>query len=248
MILPSLNANNLQIVTMEAPYFTLRTNHLAREIFGKVLGTRLNAYLGDYGEGVFPLGKEDFLSELVIICIKNKSELTPIYSFKITMMDTCQKYHIPFPLLSMLKDRYEGKQEFEAIQQLINKKLEEKKRIAYFGSRSKSVELTWNKESASLLYHSGVCALVKSCEAFNIDEFMLFAMLNKDAYKYCEMLGMKKVIETPTIIDSLASSQGYVMHKTEFSKQALETATQYESFWKERIHLRPESLDLNMTA
>lgn len=243
MSLPLLTKDNLQIVTMEAPYYTLRTSSLAREIFGKVLGVRLNAYLKDYGEGVFPLGKEDFLSELVIICIKNGDELEPVYSFKISMLDTCQKFNLPFPITSMLQGRYGNTKEFETINALVDAKMRENKRLAYFGSRSKSIELPWNKESGGLLYHVGVSALVHCCETFGIDEFILFAMLNNGAYKYCEMLGMDKVLPEPVTVDSLASSDGYVMHKTSFSMEALEIAKSFRPFWNDRIHITANGME-----
>jgi hypothetical protein len=237
MNLPILTPDNLQIVTMEAPYFTLRTSQLAREIFGKILGVRLNAYLQDYGEGVFPLGKEDFLSELVIICIKDKLSLEPVYSFKITMLDTCNSFNIPFPIASMLQERYGKSKEFKTIQDFLAQKLKNNAKLAYFGSRSKSIELPWNKESAGLLYHAGVSALVNCCDSFGIDEFILFAMLNNGAFKYCEMLGMERVLKDPVIIDSLASSEGYVMNKIRFSSEALDVAGKYSSFWEKRIHI-----------
>lgn len=236
-----MSQSDLQIITMDAPYFTLRNNPLARELFGKVIGARINSYLQDYGEGVFPLGEEDFLSELVLICKKDGETFEPIYSFKITSFETCQKFKISFPLFSMLEKRYGHTAEYHKLENFVKNKMEQGKKLAYLGSRSKSVEVNWTKDMSSLLWGAGVCALVNSCEFFGIEEFVLFGMLNRQAYKYCEQMGMKNILPTKVIVDSLGQSEAYILYKESFSPDFLEIAHRYSAMWENRIHISKDS-------
>jgi hypothetical protein len=226
-----------KIIIIESPYFTLRDSSLARELFGKVLGVRLNAYLQDYGEGVLPLGKEDFLSDLVIICQESKSELVPIYSFKITSFKTCETFKLTFPLISMLEDRYQDDVRLAKIKSFVENKLRSGKHMAYFGSRNKSVEVNWDEESAKILNGIGICALVEASNYFGLDEFVLFAMLNRNAFKYCEKLGMERLLQDTITVDSLGHSEAYIMHHTQFSESALAMSKSYYSYWENRIHV-----------
>jgi hypothetical protein len=226
-----------RIVIIESPYITLRDSSLARELFGKVLGVRLNAYLRDYGEGVLPLGKEDYLSDLVIICHENKGELVPVYSYKITTLRTCENYKLTFPLVSMLEDRYKNDTKLARIKSFVEEKRKAGKHLAYFGSRCKSVEVQWDEKSAKLLNGIGVCALVEASNYFKIDEFILFAMLNQNAFKYCEKLGMDKLFQETATVDSLGLSEAYIMHHTQFSESALTMSKSYSSYWENRIHV-----------
>lgn len=239
-----MSENELQIITMDAPYFTLRSSPLARELFGKVLGTRINSYLQDYGEGVFPLGEEDFLSEIVLICKKEGNRHEPIYSFKITKFETCQKFKIPFPIFSMLEKRYGHTSDYQKLENLIRNKVSQGKRLAYLGSRSKSVEINWTKGLSSLVMGIGVCALINSCKFFGVDEFILFGMLNRDAYKYCELMGMKNVFSSKIVVDSLSQSEAYILYKEIFSQEFLRIANNYSVIWENRIHISKDTSHL----
>ena len=65
-------------------------------------------------------------------------------------------------------------------------------------------------------------------------------MLNNDAYKYCEMMGMKKVINNTVILDSLGSCSAYVLHKDKFSDLAIKTSQEYSKYWNNRLHISVE--------
>lgn len=227
----------MRIVVLESPYFTLRESALARELFGKVIGVRLNAYLRDYGEGVQPVGSEDFFSHLVLICREDDQGLNPVYSFKITTLEACETHHLNFPLLSMLQDRYKDDAKLETARAYVNERRKPGHRLAYFGSRCKSTEVAWDEASAKLLNNIGVCALVEATKHFELSEFILFGMLNQSAYTYCEKLGMKRLFEETTVVDALGSTQAYVMHHTQFPEDVIQKSRFYSSYWENRIHI-----------
>lgn len=232
--------SNVRVFILESPYQTLRHSEIARSMIGKLIGVRLNAYLQDYDEGVFPLGTEDFIAHHVSVCIENNGQLTPVYSFKIMMIDKCEQLGIKHPLLSKLEDRYRATSSLQQIESFLQERQRKGATLAYFGSRSKSVEIQWEKASSILLFNVGLMSLVKASEYFKIDEFSLFGMLNKNAYQYCEMMGMNKIIAEDLIIDSLAASKAFVLHKEQFSSEAINIANKYSKLWENRIHISEE--------
>lgn len=231
---------NLRVLVLETPYFSLRHSEIARSNIGALIGVRLNAYLQDYKEGVFPLGTEDFIAHHVAICIEDENKLTPVYSFKIMTMRNCEKFGLKNPLLSKIEDRYRGTKTLKMVEDFFIQRTELGAQMAYLGSRSKSIEIEWKKESSILLFNVGLMSLVKSCEYFGISEFCLLGMLNKDAYKYCEMMGMFKIIKDEIFVDSLSSSKAYILHKVNFSKEAQAVAKEFSHYWDQRIHVSEE--------
>ena len=237
-----ITPQNIRVMIIETPYMSLRHSSIAREMIGKLVGVRLNAYLKDYKQDVFPLGTEDFISHHVAICVESDKGFEPIYSFKIVTMDACEKFSIKHPLIDKLEARYGAQELHENIKEFIASRKFKKKKLAYLGSRSKSVEIEWTKEASILVFNVGLMSLVKSIGHFGIDEFTLFGMLNNDAYKYCEMMGMEKIVPAPVIVDSLSEGEAYVLHLEKFSKSALEVSQKFISYWDTRIHVTEDAV------
>jgi hypothetical protein len=98
-----ITLRDLCIVVLECPYQNLSLEE-AKITFSNMINTKIEGYKAVHNDGVMPVDTTDFIATHLIVANKNDPFNDIYMSYKSISYKTCEKYNIPFPFMTLLKN------------------------------------------------------------------------------------------------------------------------------------------------
>lgn len=227
-VLENKHHDNLKIVVLDRPFYTIRGNKDASIIFTKILSQRFEGFEKVYGENILPFSTEDMLSRYVAICIIEDNEYIPLMSYKILDMRSCIQYGLKFPLINTLESASSPlKDEIKASISQMNPD-----RLGYIGNLANNPNYSISKDMKLVLRKLLTLSFIKVSEFLNIEKVMVTAAVEHNAHKYIHYLGFEYYSSLLVPVKELKGSSAYVMHLNSWSDQAIEDTKDFHMYWE----------------
>lgn len=227
------------IIHLSSPYHCLSFLDGQKQ-FSAILAARLKSYQERYGEKVFPLGAEDFLTDMV--AVQRKSDNQIVASFKYISFKTCLEFSIPFPLFHTLENRVNPEHIMEKVYKHVSALNEAGKEVGYIGSLTVSRFLDENRLERKFVKNLITTCLVHLPLEKKVDEILVTGTIPNGSSLYIEWLGYEKFYPEPVTVWDIGQTTAYVLHWKKFSEAALETANSFHHFWRDRIFVTKQNV------
>ncbi len=233
--------DKLKIFILNSPYEQSR-NEFVWDLFAKTMSMKLKGYLNDYPLPALPIDTTDFVSKNIVICDYQEKKLTPIMGYKTVHYSVCEKFAIPFPAISIAEKSVKP-QCLSEIKKIVNSNLKRGLDISYDCSWTVLPEIRQNEILAMRLFELMAALLVHyhGDSALNCPEWITCGMRRFKTDRFFGKLGLRAISDQPDFKHpSLVQADAVMMHLENYSPYAEKIASQYKSFWVNRIDLSPE--------
>ena len=223
-----MKSSDLKIIIFNSPYYSMANNDFAQLMFGKIINSRIQTYYTYHGEGVFPLGVEDFISDHIIVSHVKENIFEPIASIKMVEKTVCDFFGQRLPIESWLSHKVNNSSIYESVNTFLNKN----DGICYTGSYS------------CIKINSEIDSLVHKLIAIGIYKLMQsklckhnFAAGLKTGQRFMNYVGWELFDERTVTIPDIKNQKGFVYKLTNFSEKLLQDYNKYIDFWEKRIEI-----------
>jgi hypothetical protein len=220
---------NLGIIELKSPYDTLGLAR-SQEIFSNHVYQRIESYKQRYGDGVFPLGSEDFVCDHFLIVDKDAINQKILGSFKIIDLKQCERFKLDFPLLHTLKYDKNDSSLLHKVSAYIGKQ----KMCSYIGGMTICPSVLNDSVLRRHVRH-----LISTAQVFCVlergyPELLVTGSIPNKSYHYLEWMGLEKFDSKPVVVKDLDEVQAYVMILKQWSDSVIKMAQKLEECWSER--------------
>jgi hypothetical protein len=229
-----------QLVIIDCPYDTW-SNQLTRDLFADTIQLKLDGYLASYPYGALPVDTTDFIGTHHIVCEKKNGSLVPVMAYKTTALTRCKIHNLTFPALSLMQAAG-AKKHAEEVMRIIAAASENQHEISYDGSWTMDPAIRRDKTRSEYLKKIMTAINVQYHISSHVPEILGLGLLRFKTEQYFKNIGYRQLSQgdqllPPISMGSLQNESVVLMHLTEFTKEALATAQEFNWLWEKRIEI-----------
>lgn len=206
-------------------------------LLGKAYKMKYEGYHTTYGDTVLPMDKADFFGTHIMFCEEAADgELTPIFAYKATPLDRCQKYKFEFPAISVMKS--DGHSSCLTEIEKIIQEAGDPALVSYDSSWAQNLDYRFsdNKHIKEELREIMTMVIVKHHEEFNIPHMITCGATKVKTDQFFLKIGLNILNENSTFIQkSLNNEEAVIFYTKEFSPWAYEMAKKHEGLWNSKL-------------
>lgn len=251
--------SKVKIVIVEKPYEIYQESLFAREFMSKLWKLKLDGYSKKHKYGVLPIGRDDWFSNHIVVCLEEADDLNPIMAFKSTTSDICVRFNDDFPIIPSFFKNKEGHypDHILAIKSWIAERRVSGDHFAYNSSYTICPEIKFDSELLQVVRELTYATFYSYYTGYNIShviatasaKFKMHLVKEKAGFDYIKLEGR----EIPSFNSSTYSEDDYyVMHVSDqmYSDFIKSISKKYEELWSERLTLtaRDSFSELNQVS
>lgn len=234
---------NVRIVLLECPYDQWSE---VSELFGRVVGLKIQSYGSVYPYGILPVDASDFVGDHLLLCREEGEKLHPFATYRSITLERVIIHRLKFPLQNMLEG-CKAETHLKALRKIMARHGDKPDTLAYQSGWTIDPALRADKEVGAEI-KSMMTALVCSYSRHNgLKEIVGAGSCRFKADQYFMKWGFEgfsdETGELPLLkVPSFYDEESRIIRCTQFSAYSLEESARWQELWNNRLVLRaPET-------
>lgn len=214
-----------------------------QELFGKLVGLRLDGYRAHYPPSVLPVDTYDFVSTHLLVCRETGCGLVPLLGYRETPLAGCKAFNLPFPALAhALSVGADG--HARVIRSRLERCEQEGKTVAFVGSWTIDPGARRDRGLFRDIWELLIALYANHNREQGIHEAFAGAVLRLRTEKLlgaCGLVPLRQdgALLPPVGIPHLLGEQVRFMHRAGIPEAAHALADKWRGLWAERIVVGP---------
>lgn len=247
-----MRKDTFQIILFDCPIDHLEPRETQR-LFGLAMALRVRGYRSEHREGVLPVDTCDFIGIHQLVCQAGSGESVPMLGFRTVTLSRCDRHHLEFPALTLLKTSGASQAHVKAVQELIDESRRKGEELAYHSSWTIEPELRRDRALTRDLKDLVTAMLVHSGRTLGFSQSMLCGVPRFRTDEYFEQMGYLRLSAAGDPLPefgqaNLMGEPVVMMHRSRPSFLARRYASEFESVWNRRIEIGREQTPVRRAA
>lgn len=235
--------SDLCVVILECPYITLSQQN-GREIFSNMMNVKIKGYASVHDDKVMPVDTTDFIATHMIVADK-RAPFEKIYmSYKSTSYKMCDRYSLPFPFMTMLKN-HAPTECFSKMEEIMKSCREKNEDLSYDTGWTINPEIRGDKEFQSILKDLITLFVVNHHNDYRIPHWVTLGICKVKTDQYFLKMGLEEISTNSILLHPFlhnTDARAVISMNGKYTDFVFETAKKYQFLWDNRIVISSKDL------
>jgi hypothetical protein len=233
----------LRIVIVDCPYDTIHSDDRVQQLFGRLVGLKIQGYRNQYPYGALPVDASDYFGVHILLCEETLNrQLNPLTGFKSVTLERCKNFQTHFPLEHVMEGKAANLHR-AFVQRVLAQAEKNGEPVAYNSSWTIRPDLTRDRDLRNFCRDISMFFLVRYYEDARIPHCFAGAAVRFKVHQLKEAVGFEYLTGQDGPLPAFPCEPFYgepihLMYLRKATEEARRWAHLFDPLWESRIILR----------